>query len=361
MIRFVKCILIPLRIFRVVSLHNFLYHLGLLLIVICLFSGCGQNGKEGEEEMPESSIEMEISDDQQTPRQEESLPPQVVALVNGNEITVAELQERVHHAMTEGDMALPLDEYTLNQLRSDVLEDLIKTQLIARKAEEEQIAVTDEEFQQFVQRVQEEYDGAGIQEILAQQGKVYETWAQAQREALLLDKLIDTSMGAFTTITPEEVQQYYERNKEKYDHPAQVRASQILTYDEEAARQALQAIRNGMEFGQVAQTYSESADATSGGDLGFFARDVMPPEFDEVIFSMKMGEVSDVVKTPYGYQIFKLTDQREAHRLSFDHAQEQIYTMLKKKKRMVATDVWLSELRVNAKIVLNHDAIKQVN
>lgn len=258
-------------------------------------------------------------------------------------------------------MSSPLDEYTLNQLRSTVLEELIKKRLIAQKARGEHLTVTDEEFQQFVQQVQKEYDGANIQEILAQQGKAYEVWAQAQREALLLDKLVDADMGPFTAVTPEEVQNYYERNKEKYDHPAQVRASQILTYEESVAQKALQEIRNGTDFRKVAEIYSESADAANGGDLGFFARGLMPSEFDNVIFSLKMGELSDIIKTPYGYQIFKLTGQREAHRMSFEEAKEQIYNLLKKKKRMVAVDLWLSELRVKAKIVLNYDVIKQVN
>jgi parvulin-like peptidyl-prolyl isomerase len=162
-------------------------------------------------------------------------------------------------------------------------------------------------------------------------------------------------------VAPEEVRQYYERNKEKYDHPAQVRASQILTYDEATARKALQEIQAGAEFAHVAHKYSESHDAQHGGDLGFFEQGVMPPEFDEVIFSLNMGEVSEVIKTPYGYQIFKLTGQRDAHRTSFEEAKDQIATLLQQQKRMVAADLWLAELRENATILLHQEVIKQVH
>ncbi len=333
---------------------------GLALLVLCFSPGCSSDGADPEENFPESSKKTSNPDGQPAARPESSLPSRAAALVNGDEITVAELQERLHQAMIEGNMESPPTEYTLNQLRNDVLEELMKERLIAQKAEKQGVTVSEEEFQQFVGRVREEYEGASIQDILAQQGKDYETWAEAQRKALLREKVISTSMGNFTSVTEAEVRQYYEKNIEKYDHPDQVRASQILTYDEETARQALQEIRDGAAFEQAARAYSESPDASKGGDLGFFARDVMPPEFDEVIFSLSMNEVSDVVKTPYGYQIFTLTGRREAQRVSFDEAKEQIRTLLKQKKRMVATDLWLTELRVNAKIELNHDVIQRV-
>ena len=144
-------------------------------------------------------------------------------------------------------------------------------------------------------------------------------------------------------------------------NPAQVRASQILTYEKEVAKKALQAIQEGEDFAVVAQTYSESEDAQYGGDLGFFSRGVMPPEFDDVIFSLKMGEVSHIIQTPYGYQIFKLTGQREAQRIAFDEVKDQIASMIKQQKRMMAIDLWMLELQNNAKIVLNLPVIKQVN
>ncbi len=87
----------------------------------------------------------------------------------------------------------------------------------------------------------------------------------------------------------------------------------------------------------------------------------MPPEFDEVIFSLKIGEVSDIVQTPYGYQIFKLTGEREAQRIAFNEVKDQIADAIKQQKRMMAIDLWLLDLQNNAKITLNHQVIKEVN
>ncbi len=351
-------VLIPFKHFkRVLCLVYFLF------LVYTLSIGCGQDGENGEKDIHDSMFgELTGEGTEETHRSKDSAVAQhVAALVNGEEISAAELADRLHKMMREGDVPSPLDEYTLNRMRESALTELIERRLIAQQAKEQQITVSETEFRQLVQQVQDEYEGASIQEILAQQGKSYDAWAQAQRETLLLEKLVDINMGAMTTISAEEAQQYYKRNKEKYDYPAQVRASQILAYDEHVAQTAFQELQKDIDFAEIAKKYSESADAVNGGDLGFFGRGVMPPEFDNVIFALNVGDVSSVVKTSYGYQIFKLTGQREAHRISFEEAKEQIHNLLQKKKRMLVVDLWLSELYANAKIVLNHDAIKQVN
>ena len=286
-------------------------------------------------------------------------PDGVVAFVNETTIMQEDLADRLHTLMEQGEFTAP-DKQTLARLKKEALEELVKNMLIAQQARRQNITVTDEEFQQRVQQIQAEYGGQDIQVILEQQGESYAEWERMQWETLLLDKLVEVNMGAALMVSVEEAQQYYEQHKEKYDYPAQIRASQILAYEKELAEKALQEIRNGADFAQVAQQYSESQDATQGGDLGFFARGVMPPEFDEVIFSLNMGEVSDVIKTPYGYQIFKLTGQREAHHISFEDAKEQIKAMLAKQKRMAAVDLLMIELQKDAKILLNQEAIEQV-
>lgn len=331
-------------------------YLSLLLgLGCCVIIGCGggDSGKSQKQVADETAAEGQSAD-------APGAPEAAVAEVNGEPITARDFAARLHRAFDTLDMAAPPDEYTLNRLREEVLTEMVESLLIAQKAEEQGFTVTEEEFRERVEQVQDEYNGEEIHEILEAQGKSYEAWAQAQRETILANKLVSLNMESMITVSDEEVQQYYERNQEKYDHPAQVRASQILTYDEETARKALQDIQAGTPFEEVARKYSESQDAQNGGDLGFFAGGVMPPEFDEVTFSLEMGEVSDVVKTPYGYQIFKLTDRREAHRVSFEEAQNQIRTMLQKQKRMFAFDLWIAELRKNSDIVLHQDVLKQI-
>lgn len=344
------------------NMNNVLSFVSIVLLLCGILLGCGSSEEEetriSGKQAPEDTLSK--TGHVQESVQSSPLPSQVVAIVNGEEITTSELVERLHVATSQLDKTSAIDQYTLNRLRENALQEIVNKRLIAQKATEQNVTVTDEEFQQLVQQVQEEYTSTDIRQILQDQGQSYDEWERDQREALLLEKLIDLNMTSLITVSPDEIRQYYERNQEKYDHSAQVRASQILVYDESTARTALEDIRSGIDFGSVAEKYSESPDANAGGDLGFFDGGTMPPEFDEVIFSLNMGEVSDIVKTPYGYQIFKLTGQREAHRVSFEEVKTSIEQMLKKQKRMFAIDLWMVELQNNAKIVLNHSAIKQV-
>ena len=289
------------------------------------------------------------------------LAAEVIAVVNGEQILRAEFAAYFQQAVQQIGDAATLDEYTKNRLKETALKEVIDQRLVAQKAREQQVSVSETDFQQAVQRVQAEYGGAEIQTILAEQGKSYDAWAVAQRQTILREKLVDVNMASMIVVTPEEIQQYYEQNKEKYDHSAEVRARQILTYDGTSASQALAEIRAGAAFDTVAQKYSESADASVGGDLGFFGAGVMPPEFDEVVFALKIGEISEVIQTPYGYQIFQLVEQRDARRVTLTEASAQIATLLQQQKRMLAMDLWLGELHNQAKLTLNQEALKQVN
>jgi peptidyl-prolyl cis-trans isomerase C len=87
--------------------------------------------------------------------------------------------------------------------------------------------------------------------------------------------------------------------------------------------------------------------------LGDFSRGQMPPEFDEVAFTLKKGEISSVFKSSYGYHIFKLEDKREAETLSFDEAQETINQKLKAQKLDAALAGWLKKLKRDASIKIN--------
>lgn len=330
---------------------------GMALMLFAALAGCGSSGDATDDDL----LDDDLDGEPMPPANDaEALPDTVAAMVNGEDITVAEFSERLRAALQKLEQEAAPDEYAIRRLRETTLRDVIQRRLIAQQARQQQVSVSDEEFQAFLQHVRQEYDETDLQQILQEQGQSYAEWEMAQREDLLLKKLVDLNMQSMITVAPQEIAQYYERRKDKYDYPAQVRASQILTYEEQAAQAALQEIRSGKPFEEVAKAYSESEDAAQGGDLGFFASGVMPPEFDEVIFSLNLGQVSDVAHTPYGYQIFKLTDRRDAHRVSFEEAKPLIETFLKKQKRMFAIDLWMVELESKAKIVINQKMIMQV-
>jgi len=134
--------------------------------------------------------------------------------------------------------------------------------------------------------------------------------------------LIDIdALKAKVNVPPADVERQYNNNIEQYSTPEQVRASHILLKTEgkdDAAVKAkaedlLKQARNGADFAELAKKYSEDeGSAKNGGDLDYFGRGRMVPEFDQAVFAMQPGQISDLVKTQYGYHIIKLVDKKTA-------------------------------------------------
>lgn len=123
--------------------------------------------------------------------------------------------------------------------------------------------------------------------------------------------------------SPQEIEQYYNANIQQFSNPEQVRASHILLKtsedkdpkkDEEVKQKAeglLTQVKGGADFGALAKQYSEdTVSQAQNGDLNFFGRGSMVPEFDAAVFAMQVGQISDLVKTQYGYHIIKLTEKK---------------------------------------------------
>jgi peptidyl-prolyl cis-trans isomerase D len=141
-----------------------------------------------------------------------------------------------------------------------------------------------------------------------------------------------------TQISAEDIQRAYEDNRQQYSTPEQVRASHILLKTEgkddaavkKQAEDLLAKVKAGADFAQLATKFSEDdASKAKGGDLDFFPQGQMVPEFDKVAFSLKPGEISDLVKTQYGYHIIKVTDKKAATTKSLDEVRVQIEDQLK--------------------------------
>jgi peptidyl-prolyl cis-trans isomerase D len=140
------------------------------------------------------------------------------------------------------------------------------------------------------------------------------------------------------TVSPDDIKRSYEDKEQQYSTPEQVRASHILLKTQgkddaavkKQAEDLLAKAKSGADFGKLASQYSEDdVSKAKAGDLDFFSKGQMVPEFDKVAFSLKVGEISDLVKSQYGYHIIKVTDKKAATKKSLDEVRAQIEDELK--------------------------------
>jgi peptidyl-prolyl cis-trans isomerase C len=130
---------------------------------------------------------------------------------------------------------------------------------------------------------------------------------------------------AETQVTEEEAKAYWEQNKDRFNTPEQVQARHILVRTKEDAEKALAELDKGRDFVEVAKEMAIGPSRPTGGDLGWFGRGAMVQPFEDVVFSLKKGEVSQPVQTRFGYHIIKLYDRRPAVEHSYAEIKDQVF------------------------------------
>lgn len=158
-------------------------------------------------------------------------------------------------------------------------------------------------------------------------------------------------------VSDAEIKEYYNSHKDEFMEKESVKAQHILVKVNKdsdkaawaAAKKKAEMIRNkavkGGDFAALAKEYSDDPGSkNNGGELGFFARGRMVPEFEKAAFSLKKGEISQPVKTAFGYHVIKVEDKKQAHQKTLDEVKKEIRQDLLKKKQKKAMDAVLKRL-----------------
>lgn len=221
------------------------------------------------------------------------------------------------------------------------LDTLITKNLINQEVEKEKITVSSKEIDAELQELIDSYGGEEtFEQQLTSSGLTQDDIKEDIEVNLKIEKLLEPQIE----ITEEEMQTYFDENKDSFAQTKQVKASHILVEDEETAKEVKEKLDNGEDFAELAKEYStDTASAESGGDLGFFGEGSMVAEFEEAAFSMKVDEISDPVKSDYGYHIIKVTDTQEAAEANFEKSKEEIKGILLDEKMTNEYPTWLEE------------------
>lgn len=155
------------------------------------------------------------------------------------------------------------------------------------------------------------------------------------------------------TITEDEKKKYYEENQDQFKKEETVHAKHILVDDESKAKEIAEKISNNeISFEDAAKEYSSCPSNMNGGDLGEFSKGQMVPEFEKAAFEQKVGEVSEPVKTQFGYHLIKVENHSKASQLNYDEVQKDINDALSYNKQNEAFMSKLNELTEKYKDIL---------
>jgi parvulin-like peptidyl-prolyl isomerase len=289
-------------------------------------------------------------------KEDANLPQDILAQVNEEFITLEEFNNELRDIKLEHGK-LPEDRESLDQLKTAFLDQIISRKLILGEAQRIDIHVSEEEINKNILALKRDYAGQSFKAMLERRGMSFEEWKRRLREKLLAEKVINAVAQFDGPIDDKSVRQYYEEHIQEYSFPEQVRARQIVVATVKEAKAILRGLRKGEDFKKLAKEKSMMPERLYGGDLGFFAHGEMPEAFDEV-FSLKVGGLSKIIKSSYGYHIFKVEERVEAKVQEFDEVKDEIAHQIRKKKSSQIYYKWLSELRANAKIKINKQLLE---
>jgi hypothetical protein len=183
-----------------------------------------------------------------------------------------------------------------------------------------------------------------------------EVLLELQKKELVADRFIQRVIEERAVVSEEEVRAYYDAHEVEYTK--EFRVSHILVSTPEDAEVVFGDLRK-KTFSWVARRKSIDKHTGIGGDLGFLSKGNMIPEFEKVVFDMKVDEVSDVIETDFGYHIIKVTDIRDArNKLDYEEAKEEIASILMRTKRKAVYDSLITALKRNAVVEVFDEGLR---
>lgn len=174
--------------------------------------------------------------------------------------------------------------------------------------------------------------------------------------SLLLEKEIEEK----AKVSEQEVKNYYEKHKEEFAPASQIRASHILVKTEEEAKKIYERLKKGEDFAEIAKKISkDTATAKNGGDLGFFSKGQMVPEFEAAAVKLKKGEFSEPVSTRFGFHIIKLTDKKLGQAIEYNKVKDAILQHLSAEKQKEVFNSYMNGLRKSYRVDINKEAFSK--
>ena len=299
----------------------------------------------------------------------------VVARINGKDITVAQLEKQFQNRITGAEQ--PPSPEEAQDLKLQLLNEMINDQIFLELAAQQQLTATDAEVDVKFNEFKSQYTEEAFQNTLKQQNMSVDDIRAELRKSITLDKLVNKEITSKITVSDAEINDFYEKNKASFNLPEGFHVAHILVTpvqepgqtnarrddaktEEEAREKAtrlLREIQGGVDFATIAREYSEDAQSSpNGGDLDFQPLDALTnidPLLAQAAQRLRAGETAaQPIKTRFGYHILKLI-AREAggqKELSDARVQAQIRQVIFNRKDQTLKSAYSEVSRNNADV-----------
>jgi parvulin-like peptidyl-prolyl isomerase len=253
-----------------------------------------------------------------------------------------------------------LKEEELLWIKTRVLDEIIRNTLITQEITKQNISIEKDTLESELKKAKEGYIEGAFEKLLRLEDISIADWEESVEKKLMINKLIHQQVNSKVLVSDKEMRDYYDNNHKDFHKKEQVKALHIMVESEEEIREIQKELRSKQKtFPALAMEYSLGPEGSKGGDLGYFEAGQMPEEFDDV-FKLKINKVSGIIKTPYGFHLFKVVDKIKERKMDFEESESRVKKNLLHKLQSQAFQKWFIKLKHDSKIEIKYETLEKI-
>lgn len=290
--------------------------------------------------------------------------PDVVAKVNGEDIKKVELELAIRTLEERNRASVPPDQR--DTVYRQVLDRIVGFKLLVQEAKSRKTPPPPWEVDGKVDELKRQFPSEEqFQAMLKARGVTFEQLRAETADSVAVNTMLQTELGPKVKVNEADVKKFYDENKARFRQEDSVHASHILIrVDEKAdlatkqkakaqAEDILKQIKKGAAFADMAKKFSQDpGSAPNGGDLGFFTKGQMVPQFENAAFALQVGQTSAVVESPFGYHIIKVQETKPGRDLNYEEVKLQIGDYLKQQAQEKEAQAFIETLKAKGKVTI---------
>ena len=300
----------------------------------------------------------------------------IVAVVNDEVITQAELHRALVPVYLQMQASLSPEDLSqqMQEIQEKVLQQLIDERLMLQEARSPRpvevskgrigtppiIEASEQEVSELLKETQARFGSpAEFEEALQEQGLTVEDLRLRFRDQIMIQKLVGREIRSRLSVSPSEVTAYYETHQKDFITPQAVQVATLLIRPKDnldvsrayaQAQDLRRQVEQGADFYDLARRYSDGFNASMGGRIGLLEKGKNRKEIDGVLFDLKAGQLSPVIKTPNGFHLFLVESTRPAHQADLSEVQNEVQNRILQEKGSVRYNDWIAKLRADSYI-----------
>jgi peptidyl-prolyl cis-trans isomerase C len=287
--------------------------------------------------------------------------PDVLARIGSDTISKTEFETAVRKIEQRAGQPVPVEQR--DQIYRRILDQLIDVRLLEQEAKARAIVVADTDVDQRIGQIKQQFktEEAFTKELAGRKMTMDELKTDLKKE-MTVQKTLEAEILPKVNVTQADLEAFYKENPDQFKQQETIRASHILiSVDSKAtdvqkkeARALADGIqkraKSGEDFAALAKQYSKDSSAQNGGDLNYFPKGQMVPAFEAAAFALQPNQISEVVETPFGFHIIKLTDRKPESTVPLEQVSDKLSAFLKQRKQQEAASQFVTSLRSKYKV-----------